>query len=52
MANRLYLEYDSMSRRAGKSKVVGIQVFRSVNFDDWLRLFMQVRITSCFTPAG
>ncbi|KAF8332446.1 hypothetical protein F5887DRAFT_996848 [Amanita rubescens] len=43
MASRLHLnlEYDSMSRRAGKSKVIGVQVFRSVNFDDWLRLFMQ-----------
>ena len=46
MANGLNLEYDSMSRRAGKSKAVGVQVFRGVNFDDWLRLFMQVRITS------
>jgi hypothetical protein len=52
MANRVYLEYDSMSRRAGKSKVIGVQVFRSVNFDDWLRLFMQVRISSCFILVG
>ena len=47
MANTL-VEYDSMSRRAGKSKVVGVQVFRGVDFNDWLRLFMQVRFTMCF----
>ena len=37
-----------MSRRAGKSKVVGVQVFRGVDFNDWLRLFMQVRFTMRF----
>ncbi|KAK2462196.1 hypothetical protein APHAL10511_005784 [Amanita phalloides] len=43
MASRLHLdlEHDSMTRRAGKSKIVGVQVFRGVNFDDWLRLFIQ-----------
>ena len=36
-----------MSRRAGKSKIVGVKVFRGVDFDDWLRLFMQARLTTC-----
>ena len=35
-------EHDTLSKKAGKSKVTGVQVFRGVNFDEWLRLFMQV----------
>ncbi|KAF8631751.1 hypothetical protein AX15_002207 [Amanita polypyramis BW_CC] len=43
MASRLHLdlEHDTLSKKAGKSKVVGVQVFRGVNFDEWLKLFMQ-----------
>ncbi|KAF8636092.1 hypothetical protein AX17_003797 [Amanita inopinata Kibby_2008] len=42
MASRLHLDlgHDGMSRRAGK-KVAGVQIFRGISFDDWLRLFMQ-----------
>ncbi|KAM6492840.1 TPR-like protein [Amanita muscaria] len=41
MASRLHLDLEHESRKSGKSKVTGVQIFRGVSFDDWLRLFMQ-----------
>ncbi|KAH9476509.1 Transcription factor tau subunit sfc4 [Psilocybe cubensis] len=45
MASRLQLdlERDSLARKSAKSgeKVVGVNIFRGISFDDWLRIFMQ-----------
>ncbi|PFH45985.1 hypothetical protein AMATHDRAFT_8403 [Amanita thiersii Skay4041] len=43
MASRLHLnlEHDTITKNTGKGKVTGVQIFRGVSFDDWLRLFMQ-----------
>ena len=40
-----YLERDSQARKSGKSGTAtgGVDVFRGLSFDDWLRIFMQVR---------
>jgi general transcription factor 3C polypeptide 3 (transcription factor C subunit 4) len=39
------LERDSLARKSARSgeKPGAVNVFRGINFDDWLRLFMQVR---------
>lgn len=39
-----FAERDSLARKSAKSgeKVVGVNVFRGISFDDWLRIFMQV----------
>jgi hypothetical protein len=38
------LERDSLARKSARSgeKPGAVNVFRGINFDDWLRLFMQV----------
>ncbi|PPQ91090.1 hypothetical protein CVT25_013128 [Psilocybe cyanescens] len=45
MASRLQLdlERDSLARKSAKSgeKIVGVNIFRGISFDDWLRIFMQ-----------
>ncbi|KAF9011799.1 hypothetical protein BDQ17DRAFT_1420213 [Cyathus striatus] len=42
MASRLHLdiERDTMARKSGKEKQ-GVEVFRGISFDEWLKLFMQ-----------
>jgi general transcription factor 3C polypeptide 3 (transcription factor C subunit 4) len=39
------IERDSLARKSarGGSKMEAVNVFRGISFDDWLRLFMQVR---------
>ncbi|TFK37274.1 hypothetical protein BDQ12DRAFT_736397 [Crucibulum laeve] len=43
MMSRLHLdiEREGMARKAAKHDDKGVDVFRGVSFDDWLRLFMQ-----------
>jgi len=40
------LERDSLARKSARSgeKHAAVNVFRGINFDDWLRLFMQVHV--------
>lgn len=39
-------ERDMLARKSAKGadKMEAVTVFRGINFDEWLRLFMQVRI--------
>ena len=48
--NHAVLERDNLARKSARSgeKSGAVNVFRGINFDDWLRLFMQVHFPFFF----